>query len=144
MNFRNSFILTILLLTCAYCVKAQCNDNVVRKCVYTLGEYTFLKVYNIAFEKDRSNKTMRFSYVFSKGNRYKITSCSEYNSEVNMVVSLFDNQNSYLASTYNDNNSKHYPGFIFECNKTGVYSIDFESYEGKIGCGVSLIGMLVR
>ncbi len=147
MKLLKSLLLLIFLMYPCYQSVSQCNENIVRDCIKILDNYTFLKLYNVKFQITKTFATppeIKYSYVFSKGNKYKITNCWDKYSQVEMVVSLYDKYGEIIASSYNHKRDKHYPGFIFECNSSGIYSLVFDSQNGENGCGVSLVGMLVK
>ncbi len=118
------FTLIIILAFNFHHTTAQCNDEETRKCLDKLKGYTFIKSIDVKFGHPKellpANNT-KYTYLFSKGKKYKITSCWEKDSPIDMTVRIFDKDGRMLASSFDEQNKQYTSSFSFECKKTGVY-----------------------
>ena len=120
---------------------AQCtSDAFLDKCASSLGEFTFIKSFNISIDKKSSDSKYEYSYVFSKGSTYKIIICDENINGNKMIVTLFDRNHKMIATNFNKASKKFYPLFSYPCSATGVYYLEVTFENGKEGCGVNILG----
>src|ERR1039458_616769 len=98
---------------------AQCtSDAFLDKCASSLGEFTFIKSFNITIDKKSSDSKYEYSYVFSKGSTYKIIICDENINGNKMIVTLFDRNHKLIATNFNKASKKVYPLFSYPCSAT--------------------------
>ena len=115
------------------------SDEFLDKCAPSLGDYKFIKTFNVDVAKSGDKKT-EFSYVFSKGSNYRIVICDQ-NAEGNrMIVNFYDRNKKLIASNYLKASKKFFNMLNYTCSATGVYYVE-SSFEGdKGGCGVNILG----
>ena len=142
------YFLLLSVIVFTYCnAFAQCNEGVIQGCLNKLRDFTFLKEIKVEFTEKKeltSANEETYTYVFSKGNKYKITSCWDKTIDLMMSVKLFDKDGHMMASSFDENTQQYHHVFIFECNNTGVYYLSYYSKKGVSGCGVSLIGLHIE
>jgi hypothetical protein len=133
-------VLGYLFLICPS-AGAQCtSDAFLDKCASSLGEFTFIKSFNITIDKKTAESKYEYSYVFSKGSTYKIIICDENIEGNKMIVTLFDRNHKMIATNFNKASKKFYPLFSYPCSATGVYYLEVTFENGKEGCGVNILG----
>jgi hypothetical protein len=132
--------ITLLLLMCSFSSSGpECgSDEYLEKFAPALGDYTFIKVFNVQVNK--ADAKSEFSYVFSKGSNYRIV-IGDVNEEGNrMIVSLFDRNKKLIASNYLKSSRKFFPSINYACSATGVYYVEAAFENGKTGCGINILG----
>lgn len=94
---------------------------------------------NIKSKKDDVERTL---YVtFTKRNTYTMYICSG-NSDNEMVLTLFDKNDRFIASTYNEDSDEAYNKLSFRCLTTGTYKIAYFFMDKRHkGCGSVVIGL---
>ncbi|MGZ3862962.1 MAG: hypothetical protein ACXVPN_11165 [Bacteroidia bacterium] len=132
-------IVTLSIILSSYKPCTDCgSDAFIDKCAPSLGDYTFIKTFNI--QVDKADGKFEFSYVLSKGSNYRIVICDQ-NSEGNkMIVNFYDRNKKLIASNYLKNSKKFFPSLNYTCSATGVYYIEASFENGKSGCGANILG----
>lgn len=115
------------------------SDAYLDKCAPALGDYTFIKSFNIDISKSGDKKT-EFSYVFSKGSNYRIVICDQNPDGNKMIVNFYDRNKKLIASNYMKSSKKFFPTLNYFCSATGVYYVESSFEGGKDGCGVNILG----
>lgn len=122
-------------------IKAQCNDELLGICYPTIGNYKFLKSYPVKMKKSKKGEppmTGQNSIVLNSGVTYRFSACNASDYDGKIVVTLFSGS-SMVSSNYNATSGTFYPGFDFQCKKSGVYYISFYFDGGKEGCSMILM-----
>jgi hypothetical protein len=114
------------------------SDAFIDKCAPSLGEYTFIKTFNI--DVNKSGDKFEFSYVFSKGSNYRIVICDQNNDGNRMIVNFYDRNKKLIASNYLKSAKKFFPVLNYTCSATGVYYVETSFEGGKSGCGANILG----
>ena len=137
----------LALFIVGFHVNAQTEAQLVELCIGTTGDATYLKDFVVKLpgrapggEKDPEFKS---SMVLSKDTEYKFTICNADESEGRGVLKLYDN-NLLLGTTYNAATGKEFPGFVFKCQKTGVYHLFVSFQEGKEGYAVAILSFVKK
>ena len=118
---------------------AQCDPApFTSECIPKLQEgFNFLKSYKINGQGGAKSK-VEYSYVFTKGTQYMINVCATGENTDGIVVSLFDsNRNKVGTSFYN---GQFLSAFIYPCNTTGIYYIQYTFDNSAQFCGGSALG----
>ena len=114
-------VITVFVCTSA-CVFNKYHDVAVKE----LGDYIYLKTYNLEFNTDDHE----VSYVFTKNTQYKFVFANDVLTEdVKMV--LYDNNRNEICSNYVPKMQKMYNKVGFNCTATGVYYITFNFVNPK-------------
>lgn len=115
-------------------VSAQCDEKKLKKeCYEKLDNFIFIKSFNI------TEGETTFSYVFSKGTTYLITSCFQ-DTENKMVVELYDRNKKLIATNYYKKKDQFFPKIGYQCTATGVYYLKYYFRDQNNTCGTSVIG----
>jgi|ERR1035437_2615899 hypothetical protein len=115
------------------------SDAFIDKCAPALGDYTFIKTFNIDVSKSKEKK-IEFSYVFSKGSNYRIVICDQNTDGNKMIVNFYDRNKKLIASNYMKSSKKFFPTLNYTCSATGVYYVESSFEGGKDGCGANILG----
>jgi hypothetical protein len=139
---KNANLLLILILgvlTSSLTSGPECgSDEYLDKFAPILGDYTFIKVFNVQINKVDGKS--EFSYVFSKGSNYRIVVGDLNEAGNKMVVNFYDRNRKLIASNYMKSNKKFYPSINYTCSATGVYYVEAYFENGKTGCGINILG----
>ncbi len=140
------YLIVLLLFTLSYDKSfSQCDEEkLFQKCLSSLDDFTFLKVYYLVSDKGDFSFNKRYSYVFSKGNRYMLTYCTDEYNKAKLAISIYDNSGKMLISSYAKITKKYYKGFVFDCHRTGVYYFNFFSQIGENVCNASMLSLYVK
>lgn len=145
---RRVIFLTVILAAFAFGrVSAQCNQTLVTMCTGELGENTkYLRQYRAKLGKGTAEVKIpvaRFSVLLSKGTHYRFKVCSAQDYEGEAILQLFDKEVK-LASTYHAESKTNFMQFDFVCNKTAIYDIYISFKDGKPGCAVGILSMVMK
>ena len=135
----------ILVLVIRGSVSAQCDSKKLSDdCVKTFPkEFIFSKTRFIEINSPADQKNANYSVILSKGTTYVVT---VYEPEKNknqgrLVVSLYDNKDRLIISSYSLASKKYYSKITFTCNATGTYYLTYLfDGDGYKGCGASAFG----
>ena len=141
--FRLKILFILILLPAA--IYAQCDSEpFLDNCTAVIGNnFNFLKTYKFRTtneEQTGEKKIYGYSYVFSKGSTYVLTSCYDDSDGNKMIVSLYDSNRKLITSTMDRKTGKLYPSIQFNCSSTGIYYFTFNFQREEGGCGVSILG----
>ncbi len=130
-------LLTIMLTIGVYVTKAQqITETIITYCAWALEDFNFIKSYE--FENIKKDEKGEYSYVFSKGNTYRIVICDNEVRGSRMVITLTDKNHQIIAT--NKNGNKYYPVITYPCSATGVYYIEYLFEGAKAKYAVNILG----
>lgn len=126
---------------------SQCHNKAkVEKCASKLGDFKFLKAYEINTDKFKSgdkNIKKEFSYVFSKNTMYKLVLCDgSTDGNISMIANIYDTNRKLKISSYDKKKKKKYSQIGYQCTATGIYYMSF-SYVGvkpPSDCSLCVLG----
>ena len=103
------------------------------QCVNQLGSgYTYLKSFQLTGE-------VEYSFVFSKGTLYMLTTASALGEAGNIEIQLYDPSHKLIVSNYDKKTDKYYP-INYPCSTTGVHYMKFIFNDTSKECGLSVLG----
>lgn len=142
MNKIRFFTIVFLVTFLAYMptsIGAQCNaEEYTENCIPRLSQgFNFLKSYKIDGFGGKKNK-VEYSYVFTKGTQYMINICATGENTDGIVVTLFDDQRNKVGTSYV--NGQYLGAFVYPCNSTGIYYIEYTFNNSSNFCGGSALG----
>lgn len=121
-------------------VKAQ-SDELVNVCALGIGNATYLKDYKVKLSASSvSPPSAKFNVILNKGTMYKITVCNAEGYAGEAVVNLMENANVLGTNLKPDGTFVKAVGF--QCNKTGMYSINVSFKDGKEGAAVAILSYI--
>jgi hypothetical protein len=139
------FFTTLLLIATGVFAFGQTTDGLVSTCISTAGPNAkYLKDFRIQLGKAATPGDLRYKTQMSlwKNTRYRFTMCNSENSEGKLILSIRDDANKVVLSSYDQKTGKIYPYVDFICNKSGIYQLSFDFTDGKQGSGVGIVSMV--
>ncbi|GAB4396356.1 MAG: hypothetical protein OHK0053_10240 [Microscillaceae bacterium] len=117
---------------------AQCNiEPLAEKGIKNLGNgYTFLKTYPVSGSEGK-----KYSYIFSQGTHYVIHLSNSSNNSSGVYINMYDSNHRKIASSYNPETNTFYPAISFDCQRTGIYQLEFKFIHTKDYCAAGVLGM---
>ncbi len=137
--FLSLFLFTITFAS--QTVKAQTEAQKVDLCTKAAGDVTFMSDYSaqLAAAKDGERApTFKKALALRKGNRYRLTICTDEESAGEGVMQLYD-ENKMMGSSYYPETGKEYQSFDFDCQKTAVYILFISFKDGKEGSATVIL-----
>ena len=142
---KNYLILLLLLLITGFTVKGQTTDPLVSKCVMNAGPDTkYLKDFRVQLGKAATAGEPRYKTQMSlwKNTKYRFSMCNSDDSQGKLFLSIKDNTNNVVLSSYDPKTGKIYPYVDFICNKSGIYQLNYDFTDGQQGSGVGVVSMV--
>lgn len=140
------YLITILLLLAAgLFVKGQASDPLLSNCGSTAGAGAkYLKDFRVQLGKAPSDGELRFKAQMSlwKNTKYRFSMCSSEDSKGKLILTLKDDANKIVLSSFDQKTGKTYPFIDFICNKSGIYKLNYDFTDGQQGSGVGVVSML--
>jgi hypothetical protein len=140
------YLLSIsLLLFTGFVLTGQSSDPFVSKCVMNAGnDAKYLKDFRIQLGKATQQNELRYKANMSlwKNTKYRFTMCSTEESQGQLILSIRDDANKVVLSSYDKKTGKTYPFVDFVCNKSGIYQLNYDFTEGQQGSGVGVVSMV--
>lgn len=140
------YLITIsLFLSIGLLLNGQSTDPFVSKCVMNAGnDAKYLKDFRIQLGKAAAQEELRYKANMSlwKNTKYRFTMCSTEDSKGQLILSIRDDANKVVLSSFDKNTGKTYPFVDFVCNKSGIYQLNFDFLNGQQGSGVGVVSMV--
>lgn len=134
-----------LLITAGIMTYGQSSDPMVSTCIMNAGpDARYLKDFRIQLGKGTSTGEPRFRTQMSlwKNTKYRFSMCNSEDSEGKLYLSLKDDANKIVLSSFDQKTGKTYSFIDFICNKSGIYQLSYDFTEGQKGSGVGVIFMI--
>lgn len=140
-------ILFILMLACSSSMlaHAQSQDPLVSSCVMDIGDGAkYLKDFKVQLGKGSGTGELRYKERMSlwKNTKYRFTMYSDANSQGQLIITIKDENNSVILSSYDEKSDKIYSSIDFICNRSGIYQICYDFYRGEAGLGIGVVSMV--
>ncbi|MGE4288150.1 MAG: hypothetical protein AB7E36_05635 [Salinivirgaceae bacterium] len=114
------------------------SDELVNVCALGIGNATYLKDYKVKLSASSvSPPSAKFNVIMNKGTMYKITVCNAEGYAGEAVVQLMENAT--LLGTNLKPDGTFVSAIGFQCQKTGMYSINLSFKDGKEGAAVAIL-----
>jgi len=140
------YLLTVSLLLAFGCLlTGQSSDAFVSNCVMNAGnDAKYLKDFRIQLGKAAAQNDLRYKANMSlwKNTKYRFTMCSTEDSKGKLILSIKDDANKVVLSSFDQKTGKTYPFVDFVCNKSGIYQLSFDFTDGQQGSGVGVVSMV--
>ncbi len=62
--------------------------------------------------------------------------------KVSLILSIKDDSNKVILSSFDKKTGKTYPYVDFICNKSGIYQLNYDFTNGQQGSGVGVVSMV--
>ena len=142
---KKLFITISLLFSIGFMLAGQASDSFISSCVMNAGkDAKYLKDFRIELGKAPSEQAdLRYKANISlwKNTKYRFTVCTE-NSNGELYISLKDDTNKVVLTSYDKQTGKTYQFIDFVCNKSGIYQLNYDFTNGEQGSGVGVISMV--
>jgi hypothetical protein len=142
---KKYFITILLLLAAGVLLKGQTTDPLVSNCLTTVGSGAkYLKDFRIQLGKAPSAGELRYKAQMSlwKNTKYRFSLCNSEDSKGKLILSIKDDANKVVLSSFDKRTGKTYPFIDFICNKSGIYQLNYDFIDGQQGSGVGLVSMV--
>ena len=123
----------------------QVTDPLISNCVINAGSNArYLKDFRIQLGKGGIQNDLRYKANMSlwKNTKYRFTLCNAENSKGQLILSIRDESNKLILSSFDKKTGKIYSFIDFECNKSGLYQISYDFTGGQQGSGVGVVSMI--
>lgn len=138
------FIIAVFSLT-PIISKAQCDQAFINACAQGDSKAKYVKHFRIRFAEAKNIKKRsegKFAIMLNKGNHYRFFVCNDPSKAGKTIIEL-SNDFTQFGGNYNASTGKEYKAFDFLCTKTGPYYLKMFFKDGKEGCGVCVIALVV-
>lgn len=142
---RKKIYFLLCLLTISLMSFGQANDPLVSNCVMNAGANArYLKDFRIQLGKATTQGEPRYKANMSlwKNTKYRFTMCNAENSKGQLILSIKDDSNKEILSSFDKNTGKTFSFVDFECQKSGIYQISYDFANGQQGSGVGVVSMI--
>ena len=111
------------------------SDELVNVCALGIGNATYLKDYKVKLSSSSvAPPSAKFNIIMNKGTVYKFTACNAEGYPGEAVIQL--KEKATLLGTNLKSDGTFVKAVGFQCNKTGMYSINVYFKDGKEGAAV--------
>jgi hypothetical protein len=134
-----------LLLIIGFMAKGQTTDPLVSNCVMSAGpDARYLKDFRVQLGKAATVGEPRYKAQMSlwKNTKYRFSMCNSADSDGKLILSVKDNANKVVLSSFDQKTGKTYPYVDFICNKSGIYQLNYDFTGGQQGSGVGVVSMV--
>jgi hypothetical protein len=135
MSLTRVIVLSLIFFFCSF-DGSDCDIEKTKSiCITKLNNgFSFLKSY------DLDEKEEEYSFIFSRGVNYMLTSALSQDVESQVEIRLYDKSKKLLYTNYNKR-KKTYSNIIYSCTYTGVHYIQYVNRDdSKSKCGVGVLG----
>ncbi len=142
---KKYIISLIFLITGGVLLSGQTSDPLVTTCVMNAGPNArYLKDFRVQLGKAPSAGDLRYKTQMSlwKNTKYRFTMCNSEESKGKLILSVKDDANKVVISSFDQKTGKTYPYIDFICNKSGIYQLGFDFTDGQQGSGVGVVSMV--
>jgi hypothetical protein len=123
----------------------QVTDPLVSNCATNAGTNAkYLKDFRIQLGKASTKGDFRYKANMSlwKNTKYRFTMCNAENSKGQLILTIKDESNKLILSSFDKKTGKIYPFVDFECQKSGLYQVSYDFTDGQQGSGVGVVSMI--
>jgi len=133
------------LLTAGVLSFGQTTDPLVSNCAINAGANAkYLKDFRVQLGKAANPTDLRYKANMSlwKNTKYRFTMCNADDSKGQLILSIKDESNKVIISSYDKTSGKTYSFIDFTCNKSGMYQLNYDFINGLQGSGVGVVSMV--
>jgi hypothetical protein len=144
-NMKTLIISLVFSLALASFSKGQTADPLVSECVMNTGDNTkYLKDFRVQLGSAQNQSDLRYKANMSlwKNTKYRFSMCNAANSKGKLILTIKDETNKLILSSYDKSTGRVYPFIDFTCNKSGIYQLCFDFENGQQGSGVGVVSMV--
>ncbi len=138
-NILFSLMALVAMISAGSNASAQCGDELMKKALGAMGNYQYIKDFDIKLPASSSKTGTKFSVVLNSRTHYQINIANGANNAEKVVVQIFDGEK--LLGT-NFANGKTFEAFQFICSKTGAYKLHVSCPEGTEACARAVLSLV--
>ncbi len=139
------FIVSVFfMLFNASALNAQCDQAFIDNCA-SIPQAKYIKHFRIRFTEasgDKKSSQGSFTMMLNKGNHYRFSVCNDPSKPGSTIIELSSDFGSF-GGNHNASNNTEYKAFDFLCTKTGPYYLKMYFKDGKEGCGVCIVSLIM-
>ena len=142
---KTTISILVFLFIIGFLSYGQVTDPLISSCATNAGPNAkYLKDFRIQLGKSAAQSDLRFKANMSlwKNTKYRFTMCNADNSKGQLFLSIKDNSNKQIASSFDKKTGKIFSFVDFECQKSGIYQICYDFLNGQQGSGVGVVSMI--
>ena len=142
---KKTILSLIFLLALGVLSFGQVSDPLISDCATNAGaDARYLKDFRIQLGKSSNQDELRYKANMSlwKNTRYRFTMCNAENSKGQLILTIKDDANKVILSSFDKKSGKIYTFVDFECQKSGIYQISYDFSNGQQGSGVGVVSMI--
>jgi len=142
---KTIIITFVFLFSFGFLSYGQVTDPLISSCATNAGPNAkYLKDFRIQLGKSAAQSDLRFKANMSlwKNTKYRFTMCNADNSKGQLFLSIKDNSNKQILSSFDKKTGKIFSFVDFECQKSGIYQICYDFLNGQQGSGVGVVSMI--
>jgi hypothetical protein len=139
---KKYIIIFALFLAAGALSYGQTTDPLISNCAINAGtDAKYLKDFRVQLGKAATPTDLRYKANISlwKNTKYRFSMCNADDSKGQLILSLKDESNKLILSSYDKNSGKTYPFIDFTCNKSGKYQLNYDFTNGQQGSGVGVV-----
>ena len=110
----------IAIFAMASSVNAQCGDELMKQALGAMGNYQYIKDFDIKLAAGTSKTGSKFSVVLNSRTHYQVNIANGSANSENVVAEIYDGDKPIGS---NSANGKAFTAFPFLCSKTGAYKL---------------------
>ena len=129
----------VSLMTCTTNASAQCGDELMKQALGAMGNYQYIKDFDIKLAAGTSTTGTKFSVVLNSRTHYQINIANGSTNAEKVVIQIFDGDK--LIGT-NFANGKTFAAFQFICSKTGAYKLQVSCSGGSEACARAVLSLV--
>jgi hypothetical protein len=134
-----------ILFTFGFMSFGQVTDPLISNCAINAGANAkYLKDFRIQLGKAATQTDLRYKTNMSlwKNTKYRFTMCNAQHSKGQLILSIKDDTNKLILSSFDKKTGKIFSFVDFECQKSGIYQISYDFTNGQQGSGVGVVSMI--
>jgi hypothetical protein len=142
---KKYLVTLFVLLSAGFIMKGQSTDKLVSSCVMNAGpNCKYLKDFRIQLTKAPSPGEMRYKAQMSlwKNTKYKFSMCTADDSKGELILTIKNDANQVVLSSYDQKTGKTYKSVELTCNRSGIYQLSYDFKDGQQGSGVGVVSMV--
>jgi hypothetical protein len=144
-NMKKIIITLSILLTFGFLSFGQVTDPLIDPCITSAGaDSKYLKDFRIQLGKTAVENELRYKANMSlwKNTKYRFTMCNTENSKGQLILSLKDEANKVLLSSFDQKSGKTYNSIDFICQKSGIYQLLYDFTNGQQGSALGVVSIV--
>jgi hypothetical protein len=138
------FTLSFFFVT-AFMASGQSADQLTSNCVINAGtDARYLKDFRVQLGATTEGTDFRYKANISlwKNTKYRFSMCNAEDSKGQLILSIKDESNKIILSSFDKNTGKTYSYVDFVCNRSGIYQLNYDFFKGLQGSGVGVVSMI--